>query len=62
MFRIKFIPTFITRFLLKSGIFHLLTKICKYSDRTLLDTMREFAFSKELQAVCSYYYVNYGKY
>uniref|UniRef100_A0A0M3I171 All-trans-retinol 13,14-reductase n=1 Tax=Ascaris lumbricoides TaxID=6252 RepID=A0A0M3I171_ASCLU len=60
MFRIKFIPTFITRFLLKSGIFHLLTKICKYSDRTLLDTMREFAFSKELQAVCSYYYVNYG--
>uniref|UniRef100_A0A914RR07 Amine oxidase domain-containing protein n=1 Tax=Parascaris equorum TaxID=6256 RepID=A0A914RR07_PAREQ len=60
MFRIKFLPTPITRFFLKWGIFHLFTKICKYSERTLLDTMQEFAFSKELQAVCSYYYVNYG--
>ncbi|VDM47258.1 unnamed protein product [Toxocara canis] len=60
LFRMKFFPRLLTRILLKWGIFGSLSKVFKYSTRTLIETMQEFGFSNELQVVCSYYCVNYG--
>ncbi|VDK18916.1 unnamed protein product [Anisakis simplex] len=59
-FRIKFIPIFITRLLIKSGLLDLITKMRKHIAQTLQQSMQQFGFSKQLQAVCSYYCVNYG--
>uniref|UniRef100_A0A0N5AEC3 Amino_oxidase domain-containing protein n=1 Tax=Syphacia muris TaxID=451379 RepID=A0A0N5AEC3_9BILA len=60
LFRAKFVPVWVIRLLLKSGLFRKFSKVFDYTNRTLLEVMNEFKLSPELQTVISYYFVNYG--
>ena len=49
------------KILVKTGLIHLITKFFRYSSRTLQETIDELTDNKDLKAVFSYSFGDYGK-
>lgn len=58
---LKLLPRLISWFLISSGLFLKLCPVFRYYQRSLTDVLNELTDNKELKAVLSYSYGNYGK-
>lgn len=58
---LKFLPRFLARFLLSSGILLWVVPSLKYLKLTVEDVLNELTDNKELRAVLTYCFGNYGK-
>jgi all-trans-retinol 13,14-reductase len=61
-FLLKMMPKMLCQFLISTGIIHWMTDFFKYSQRTLADVMEELTDNKDLRAVLSYCFGDYGRY
>ncbi|VDN33487.1 unnamed protein product, partial [Gongylonema pulchrum] len=57
---IKMMPAFVVRLLVRSGVIRLFTSVFKYSGQNLLDVMKQYKLSADVQTVIAYYFANYG--
>ncbi|VDN22283.1 unnamed protein product, partial [Gongylonema pulchrum] len=57
---IKMMPAFVVRLLVRSGLIRLFTSVFRYSGQNLLDVMKQYKLSADVQTVIAYYFANYG--
>ena len=62
VFLLKLLPRMLCQFLIFTGIIYWITDYFKYSQRTLADVMDELTENKDLRAVLSYCFGDYGEY
>ena len=58
----KTVPKWILAIIIKLGLVGYVTKYFKYSSKTLKQTLDEITDNKQLKAVLSYSFGDYGKY
>ncbi|XP_074658852.1 all-trans-retinol 13,14-reductase-like [Tubulanus polymorphus] len=56
----KFLPRWIGRILIKTGLIHAMSKFFKYSQRSLAEVLDELTDNQELKAVLAYSFGDYG--
>lgn len=61
MVLLKFLPTPIANFLVRTGLASRLTSFSRYASRSLTDVVNELTQNKDLRAVFSYIFGTYGK-
>lgn len=57
---LKIFPLFLSKFLVATGLVHLMTRFFKSSEKSLKQVSEELTDNKELQAVFSYCFGDYG--
>ena len=58
---LKFMPRWIARILVKTGLIHLMTRYFYYSRKSVDQVLNEMTDNKDLKAVLAYSFGDYGK-
>ena len=61
MFMVKILPKWLVSTLSATGLLNVITKFFKISSRSTLEVVSDLTKNKELQAIFSYIFGDYGK-